>query len=241
MISIRNPQAIIFDLDGTLLNTIEDLADCCNSALATEDLEPISVNEYKLHIGSGARNLVESSYASALGTKLGRQVKVNELNADKVDELYKLYNDAYADGWAKKTQPYPGVKSLLEKLKAAGYRLAVLSNKPDNFTREMTDHYFSEGTFDLVLGKRADWPLKPDPASTIYICEELGVPPEMAVLIGDSGSDIETAIRAGVQAWAVLWGFRDYDELSRAGAEEFFANVTELEQKLLHNQFLRQP
>lgn len=229
------PQALIFDLDGTLLDTIGDLADCCNLALASEGLLPLGEEEYKYHIGSGAKNLVESAYASALANKLGRQVNKNELDADKVDELYQKYNEAYAAGWDKRTLPYPGIEKLLKQLKTAGFRLAVLSNKPDGFTREMTEHYFPSGTFDLVMGKRTDWPLKPDPASTLHLCEELGVQSEKTALIGDSGSDMETAVRAGIQAWAVLWGFRGYEELSQAGATEFFANVTELERRLLHN------
>lgn len=233
---IKNlPQALIFDLDGTLLNTLSDLADCCNLALASEGLQPLTDEDYKYHIGSGARNLVESAYTAALANKLGRQVNKTELDSDKIDILYKLYNDAYALGWDKKTQPYDGIYQLLKRLKAAGYALAVISNKPDRFTREMTDHYFSAGTFDLVMGKKPDWPLKPDPASTLHICSQIGVKPELSALIGDTGSDMETAIRAGVRAWAVLWGFRKFDELKQAGAEEFFTNVTELEKKLLHN------
>lgn len=230
------PKALIFDLDGTLLDTIGDLADCCNYALASEGLLPLEKEEYKYHVGSGAKNLVESAYASALSKKLTRHVDRHELAADKVAELYKLFNEAYADGWDKKTLPYPGIEKLLTQLRVRGMSLAVLSNKPDGFTKKIADHFFADKTFDIVFGKRQEWPLKPDPASTLHICKILGAKPEETAFIGDSGSDMETAVRAGLQAWAVLWGFRGIDELNHSGAQEVFANVTELEQHLLHNQ-----
>lgn len=226
---------LVFDLDGTLLDTLEDLADSCNYALNQADLPSLAVEEYKLHVGSGARNLVGSAIASAMSLKLNRKIKEEEVDPQLTDKLYGIYNQAYAAGWANKTSPYTGASELLSDLHEAGYKLAVLSNKPDDFTREMTTHYFDPEKFDLIFGKRDEWPLKPDPQLALHICQQLSIDPQQTVMIGDSGSDMETAVRAGFQAYGVLWGFRGQDELLSFGADKLFTDVTELRNYLLQN------
>lgn len=225
-------EAILFDLDGTLLDTLNDLADSCNRALATQGLPALPVEEYKLHIGSGARHLIGASLARATTMNSGRPVTEMQFPPDEVDRLLAVYRNIYAENWSNKTVVYPGVAEMLRELRAEDVKLAVLSNKPDDFTRIMVQHYFPADTFDAVFGLSEKWPAKPVPDLALHICRQLDAGPENTALVGDSGSDMETARRAGMRGFGVLWGFRDKKELVEHGAQELFETVADLHGRL---------
>ncbi|MEA4888463.1 MAG: HAD hydrolase-like protein [Clostridiaceae bacterium] len=218
-------KAIIFDLDGTLLDTLEDLAKATNQVLSGHGLPSLPVERYKKLVGAGARNLMSRAWAAAGGT--------GSLETTALDDLVAGFKAAYDQGWAIRTQPYPGLAVLLEKLLAAGFRLAVLSNKPDEFTQQMIRRYFPAIEFNAVSGMLAGWPPKPDPALALELCRRMGVTSGETALAGDSGSDMETAVRAGFRPLGVLWGFRSAEELRQNGAAELFINPDELAGYLL--------
>lgn len=225
--------AILFDLDGTLLDTLEDLADSCNNALNDAGLPSLPLEEYKSHVGSGARNLVSAAMASAHTVMSGEPCRKSDLDKGYTDRIFKLYREIYSRSWSSKTVIYEGITDLLTALREKNIKLAVLSNKPDDFTKIMVDYYFPAGTFDMVYGLSESWPAKPDPGLALDICRQFGVKPENTVLVGDSGSDMETALRAGMIPLGVLWGFRDAKELKKAGAESLFSKSAELAEFLL--------
>ncbi len=217
-----NCQAIIFDLDGTLLDTLKDLAKAVNSALAIESLSPCPTEQYKKLVGSGARNLMKKAAAFSRG------VDPNQIPADQIDRLMASFNKLYDRSWAVETKPYPGVVELLEQLRKTNLKLAILSNKPDAFTKQITNHYFPTREFSPVYGKLDDYPIKPDPTLALKILEQMDIAPSRAMFVGDSGSDMQTARNAGMTAVGVLWGFRDADELKREGADHLIGHPSDL-------------
>jgi phosphoglycolate phosphatase len=207
---------IIFDLDGTLLDTLHDLADATNEALAQYDLPPLPDEEYKHLVGMGARVLLQRSLdrSQVLACQAGQPIHA----LPAVDCLVEEFNQAYEVRWANKTQPYAGITELLKWLSETETVLAILSNKSDAFTRKMAERYFPDGLFRMVYGMRPDFPGKPDPSLTLELCRQAGVLPQETALIGDSGSDMKTAVAAGVIPIGVLWGFRSAEELTANGA-----------------------
>jgi len=205
-------QAIIFDLDGTLLDTLTDLTAAGNAALAVLGLPPRDETAYRLLVGAGVRNLAIRAIADASGCM--REQVPEEMIARFIEAFQRAYNQ----GWAIETQPYPGIPAMLDGFRAAGVKLAILSNKPDHFTQEILAHYFPGDQFAVAYGKLEGWPVKPDPALALEICRIMGVDPSDTVLAGDSDSDMQTAIRAGMQPAGVLWGFRSEEELRANGA-----------------------
>ena len=201
-------RAVIFDLDGTLLDTIDDLADAMNSALVANGL-PMrpDVQEHKQMVGDGvARYVVRAMPAE----KRGDEELAARVTAD--------YRAAYAAGWRNKTRPYEGIVDLLAALRQRGLRLAVLSNKPDDTTRAMVGAFLGMAAFALIGGARDGVPLKPDPASALAMAEEMGLPPGEIAYVGDTATDMKTARSADMLAIGALWGFRDRQELLGAGA-----------------------
>lgn len=213
-------QAVIFDLDGTLVDTLQDLADAANQALQEQGLAPLPVQQYKTLVGAGAGNLILRCLAAAgvNGTPDPAQVA----------GLIEAFKAAYAQNWHVCTRPYPGISQMLLRLRRADLRLAVLSNKPDSFTQQVVACYFPDRLFDAVLGQTDTVPLKPDPAGALLLCRRLDCEPENTVLVGDTGTDMETAVRAGLQPVGVLWGFRSAKELLAGGARQVFATPADL-------------
>ena len=215
-------RTLIFDLDGTLLDTLTDLADAVNQALDANGLRQLPADDYRMLVGAGARNLVTRAAASAAG------ISPEMVTADLTDRLLASFNQAYALNWSCCTQPYPGVQDLLDALTDAGFTLAILSNKPDEFTRRIIGHFFPADTFAAVFGKLDGWPIKPDPALAQEICRLLGANTSETALIGDSGSDMATAVNAGLLPIGVLWGFRDREELIAGGARHLASTTHDL-------------
>jgi phosphoglycolate phosphatase len=197
---------VIFDLDGTLVDTLEDLADAMNRVLRAEQAPVHSYATYKLLIGKGIRNLV--------GQALPAEMRSDETIA----RCYEAMIADYGEHCLVKTRRYDGVGELVSGLRAAGAKLAVLSNKSDALTRRIVESLFAPGDFDVVMGAQPGLPLKPDPTVALLIGDRLGAAPSRIVFLGDSGIDMLTAGAAGMIAVGAAWGFRTKDELVENGA-----------------------
>lgn len=211
--------AVVFDLDGTLADTLRDLADSVNHGLTKLGQPTWPVADYRLMVGEGRRTLCQR----ALPTD--RQ--------DLVDQLEKLMTAYYADHCFDFTAPYPGMVALLESLERAKVRLAVLSNKPDPFVQLTIKKLFPTTTFEVILGERDDMPRKPDPAGAVEVARRMNLPVGDVAYVGDTWIDMQTANGAGMFAIGVTWGFRDRDELHSSGAKAIVDTMDELEQVLL--------
>ncbi len=209
-------KALIFDLDGTLIDSLDDLADAINMML-TERGYPTHPREvFPLYIGDGVRSLVE------------RALPPEALKTLDVEACVADYQRFYLATWDQKTKPYPGIMEMLTELKARGLKIGVLSNKPHKFTVLCCDHFFPAGTFDFVLGARDTVPRKPHPAGALEIVEQFGITPAECGYIGDSGIDMETGVRAGMLPIGVLWGFRSEEELRANGARKLVSKAQEI-------------
>lgn len=207
-------QLVIFDLDGTLLDTLDDLADAVNWALKQEQLPRRTREEVRAFVGNGIRNLIERAVPA--GTE-----------AAQTDRVFAGFKARYAGHCADKTRPYPGILELLARLRAEGIRTAVVSNKADFAVQTLCRDYFP-GLVDCAVGERAGIPKKPAPDSVQEVLRALEIPREQAVYVGDSDVDVLTARNAGMDGILVLWGFRDRQTLERAGAKTFAATAEEL-------------
>jgi phosphoglycolate phosphatase len=208
--------AILFDLDGTLLDTLADLADSTNRCLARLGLPGHPVEAYRYFVGDGLTNL-------AL-----RTLPVERRDPGTVEALKDLFNRDYHEHWADRTRPYEGITGLLDALSALGRPMAILSNKPHAFTVEMVRHFFSAWKFAAVFGARDSHPRKPDPAAALEASAAMGLSPAQLLYAGDTGTDMETARNAGMFAVGVLWGFRPRAELLDSGAQALVSRPAEL-------------
>ena len=208
--------AVLFDLDGTLLDTLDDIADAANRVLVRHRYPTHPTASYRLFVGEGARVLVERA--------LPEEARVPET----IEQLYAEFRGEYARNWNAKTKPYDGVPEMLDGLVERGLKMAVLSNKPDDSTRMCVRELLSGWTFDAVLGHHDGIPPKPDPAGALEVAAELGVPPERILYVGDSSIDVQTAIDAGMFPVGVLWGFRSREELESSGARAVIESPRDL-------------
>lgn len=198
----------IFDLDGTVLDTVETIAYYGNYALEKNGIAPIPVEQYKTLVGNGAKNLIQKML----------QVR-GCLTEERFQSVFSVYDAAYNANTAYKTKMYDGIFETLEAIKAAGIRVAILSNKPHFATCGVVKALFGEDYFDLVLGQREGYPLKPDPTVVLQIMSDFGVSPEECLYMGDTGTDMKTGKNAGIFTIGVLWGFRGIEELLASGAD----------------------
>ena len=201
-------QAALFDLDGTLLYTLEDLADSLNFVLAEEGLPTHAPDEYRFMVGNGLEKLVVRSLPE--GLRIPAHVR----------PIFQKFLERYRANQCVKTRPYPGVPEMLAGLQGRGVRLAVLSNKAHPNTLTVVEHYFPQKPFQVVLGLRPEVPAKPDPAGALEIARALGLAPEACVYLGDSDVDMKTARSAGMYAVGALWGYRSGEELIASGAKQ---------------------
>ncbi len=207
-------KAVIFDLDGTLTNTIADLADAVNVQLKARGCKTHSYDEYKYFVGTGSYNLVKK--ASPEGT-----------TEEEITEILKGFFSYYGEHYLDKTLPYDGIEEMLSTLKKNRIRLAVCSNKINHMTENVCQKFFS-GIFDFTLGQTDRFPLKPDPEAPLWIAEQWGILPSEVIFTGDSGVDMETAKNAGFTAVGCAWGFRTRDELLSAGADYIIEKPADL-------------
>ena len=211
---------VIFDLDGTLLNSLEDLADAGNHVCALHGWPLHSYEEYKYFVGNGIPKLVERFFPP--------EYRDPALVQRVMAEEFTPYYDAHKED---KTAPYPGVPSMLERLRTAGVSMAVLSNKGHALARPVVEHYYP-GVFPYVQGALPDVPPKPDPTLLGRLMEEMGAGRGDTLFVGDSNVDIRTARNGGLPSCGVLWGFRTRQELEREGAD-FIAETPEQLERLI--------
>ena len=209
-------QLAIFDLDGTLLDTIGDLAEACNHMLALRGLGSHTREEYAKMVGNGILNLVKRALPEELRTP-------EYVGAAREDFL--AYYTANIDRY---TVPYEGIREVLHTLQESGWEMAVASNKFDEGTKQLVARIFPEVNFRAIYGNREGFPLKPDKALLDIIMEECGASVETTTMIGDSGVDMQTAKNAGVRSVGCSWGFRSREELEEYGADHIIDRPIEL-------------
>jgi phosphoglycolate phosphatase len=214
--SRRRFDGVLFDLDGTLADTLEDLADAMNRVLRGEGLPEHGYAEYQRMIGHGIHQLVRNALPG------------DERDEAAVTRCFTLMMADYGEHSLVKTHLYPGVTGLLRALRDAGLALAVLSNKADAPTRRIVAALFADDTFAAVAGAQPDVPLKPDPAGALLAAASLGLEPGRMLYVGDSPTDMRTARAAGMTPVGVSWGFRTRDELAEAGASAVLDDPLEL-------------
>lgn len=208
-------KGIIFDLDGTLLDTLYDLAEAGNHALGAMGLPQHPAEAYKHMVGNGIPKLVT------------RMLPAHQLGAATQALALQLFLRHYDAHKLDHTRPYPGIPALLAGLVKAGVLLGVVSNKDDAPAQAIVEHFFPQ-VFCAVRGRLDGTPPKPDPALVHAVLHAWGLPPQTVLYVGDSGVDIATAHNAGLAGCGVLWGFRGEDELAAAGADYLAADVVEL-------------
>jgi phosphoglycolate phosphatase len=209
-------KGVIFDLDGTLLNTIDDMANSMNFVLKTHGFPVHEVEKYRYFVGNGMKKMVE------------RALPV-EIRDDKMIKLcLKEFKNEYNKRWHEYTKPYSGINELVDKLHSMGISISVLSNKADDFTRLIIYEFFGKECFDIVLGARKGIPKKPSPQAALEISRILKIHPWEYLYLGDSGVDMDTAVNAGMYPVGAAWGFREESELLENGAKILLKNPVEL-------------
>lgn len=212
-------KAVIFDLDGTLLNTLGDLTAAVNHALAAHGLPARTEAQVRTYVGDGVRELVVRACPA-------------DTDEDTRSGVMAAYLPYYAAHNMDFTRPYDGVLSLLDDLRAAGYRIAVVSNKHDAGTQALCGKFFAD-YLDLTVGADGSRPLKPAPDGVLYAMERLQVSPDAVWYVGDSVQDVRTAHNAGVKCVAVTWGFQDADRLAAEKPTVMAQTVAELKAAIL--------
>ncbi len=199
-------KAVLFDLDGTLVDSLTDLADGVNHAIAQRGFATHPVEAFKYFVGDGIPKMIE------------RALPENCRDAATVDKIKKDFLEYYSQHYADNTYAYNGMPELVNTLKKQGYIIAVVTNKQQDMADEVVKSLYGN-VFDLIFGKREGIPAKPDPTAALMAMKQLGVKPEECVFIGDSGMDVATAVNSGAVPVGELWGFRDREELLKNGAK----------------------
>lgn len=213
-------KAVIFDLDGTLLDTLEDLANACNYALKDSGLKTHEIEKYKRFVGDGRFKLIE------------RIISKEDNTEELFNKVLKLYDEYYLEHMVDETKPYDGICNLLDELIDLDIKLCVVSNKPHEFTEKMVKKYF-ENRIHIAYGQRPNYKTKPDPETIFEVIQTLGIGKEECIYVGDSNVDMQTAKNAGVVSIGVSWGFRGRQELEEVGADFVVDNVSELRNTIL--------
>lgn len=213
---MRTRKLVIFDLDGTLLNTVDDLGNAVNHALAINDFPEHPLEAYPLMVGNGVRRLVE------------RAVPSENRSDATINMLLSDFHDFYDDHLSDLTRPYDGIHSLLRELRNRGINVAVASNKYESAVKKLMAHFFADIDFASVCGHLEGNPPKPDPSVVFRVLNECPTPKAEVLYVGDSAIDIETARRACVDSVGVTWGFRPRSELTSAYANEIIDSPEQL-------------
>jgi phosphoglycolate phosphatase len=200
-------QAAIFDLDGTLIDSVRDIAESMNRSLAAMGYPTHAVEQYNYFIGEGIQVLVERALPEGARDEASVQIFMDGYRRD------------YLENWNVYTTIYPGIPEFLRRMVAAHIPMGVLSNKPDLATRKCVEHFFPDIPFIFVAGQRDGIPRKPDPAPALEIAAAMNLPPEQCVFVGDTAVDMQTAVAAGMFPAGVSWGFRAEEELIANGAK----------------------
>ncbi|MDR1666308.1 MAG: HAD family hydrolase [Bacteroidales bacterium] len=209
-------KAVIFDLDGTLADTLEDIADAMNRTLSVNGYPTHRYDIYRFLVGKGLKNLVTRS--------LPEQARSETV----IEQCYAEMLDDYTENYINKTRPYSGIQDLLNILSQRAVKMAVLSNKDDTITRKICCKLFPDRYFDIVLGSTARFPHKPDPSAALFLAEKMRISPVEVIYLGDSDVDMQTATAAGFYAVGAGWGFRPEEELLNSGAQKVIHRPEEL-------------
>ena len=213
--------AVIFDLDGTLLDSLADIAEAANQVFKDLGKEPHPVEDYKYLVGDGVAMLFQ------------RALPECESNPELKKECMDRFDLEYAKCWKNRSKPYDGIEMLLKNLASRSVTVAILSNKPEPFTKKCVEHFFGETQFAYILGHSERFPRKPDPSSASWLALQLGVANDRIAYVGDTNTDMKTAVGAGLYAIGVTWGFRTESELIAHGADRICQTVLQLQNCLL--------
>lgn len=217
-------KAVIFDLDGTLSDSIHSIKYCADRAVAPLGYGPFSTEQYKYFVGDGVVNLIKRVLAAGGDTQ-----------GIHLEEALERYRELFAVDCMYQVKPYDGISELLQELKERGIRLAVLSNKPHAETVRVIETLFGKDMFDVIQGQVDGIPIKPDPAGAFRILEQLGLKPEDALYLGDTATDMQTGKGVGAFTVGVLWGFRTREELEKSHADAIITHPMELLEYLENN------
>lgn len=209
-------RAVISDLDGTLLDTLDDLADAANRVLTVAGLPAHPRDAYRYFVGDGLQTLIR------------RILPQDRRDDEETGRFVRAFREDYSRNWQVKTRLYDGVAAMLTGLREMGILLAILSNKPDDFTRICVRRFLGDWRFEAVLGQRSGMPKKPDPGGALEIAGLLDLPPAEILYLGDSDTDMKTARSAGMFPVGAAWGFRTAEELWASGAGEVAGRPEEL-------------
>lgn len=209
-------KAVIFDLDGTLLDSLPGIAGTMNRLLTDAGFPTHSLDQYRYLVGRGIRELVSRALPAEIADK------------GDLDDWAVRFRRLYDRFWPEQSPPYPGIADMLDNLAARGIKTAVLSNKLEEYARVMVEKLLPAWHFETVRGERPGVPHKPDPTAAIEIVQEMKVAREDFLFLGDTGVDMETARNAGIYALGALWGFRGADELLQSGAQRLIAHPLDL-------------
>ena len=209
-------KAVIFDMDGTLLDTLDDLADAMNRILEDRGFATHPVKAFRYFVGNGVAKIVS------------RTLPPEKRNAELMAECVEAFLKEYDRNWNRKTKAYNGVPELLDALTAKGIPMAVFTNKPQHFAELCIQEFLSNWKFEAVLGQREGHPMKPDPEGPQEIAGGLDISPGAFLYLGDSDADMKTAVNANMFPVGALWGFRSEEELRESGAVEVISRPTEL-------------
>lgn len=209
-------RAVVFDFDGTLLDTLRDLADSVNSVLNRSGFPEHGLDQYRHFVGEGVEELAR------------RVLPEGQRDEATITRTLTEVREEYRQRWPNHTLPYEGIPELLDALTALGIKMAIVTNKPDESTRIMAARLLPRWKFDDIVGATSDLPRKPDPKGALEAARRLGLPPGAFLYVGDSDIDMKTANAAGMYAVGVLWGFRSADELIKNGAKVLIRKPLEL-------------
>jgi len=212
---MKKYRGVIFDLDGTLLDTIDDISDSMNDVLKQYSHPTFTSEEYKLKIGGGFKNLALNSFPKGTLEKI-------------INESIELFANMYDKRYMNKSKPYEGIDELLDILVDKDIKLGVNSNKRNDYTNNLVNNFFQKIPFVAVYGECKDIPTKPDPTLVLKITKAMDLKPEEILYVGDTNTDMMTAGNAGIDSVGVLWGFRSYEELNKYGAKYIISNPKEL-------------
>lgn len=200
-------EAIVFDLDGTLLNTLNDLGNAVNRVLSQHGFPAHKLDKYRYFVGDGAKMLVI------------RALPEHQRNEKVIDTCLQDFKNDYGQHWNVETSLYDGIPDMLDKLSSRRIKLAILSNKPHEFTIRCVTEFLSKWIFDVVLGQQTSIPLKPHPAAAFEVADRMNIPVSSFLYLGDSAVDMQTAVAAGMYPVGAMWGFRSPEELKENGAK----------------------
>lgn len=209
-------QGVIFDLDGTLLDTLTDLAESMNHVLGQKGWQVHPVDAYRRFVGDGVEMLAQ------------RALPLEQRQDSIIEDCVRAVRAEYALRWARTTRPYAGVEELLRGLESLNIPMAVLSNKPNDATQDMVRHYFPGTAFQIVAGAMPGKPKKPDPGVALEMARQMRIPPDAMLFLGDSDADMRTARAARMVPLGAAWGFRGREELAAAGAAHVLEKPLEL-------------